>query len=138
MSTPESDLSWHARYDYAVNSLSLFDNDQDPGQPVNIRRIFVEQATDVAKVEERETDIGGGLIHTSLEWEEPINDERVPGLESLIRWLREQPGERGDKGEKGEQGDPGEPGEQGEHGAAGLQGLRASRASPASSARPAP
>ena len=69
MSIPESDLTWQARYDYAFNSLSLFDNDQREGEPVNVRGLFVEQATDVAKVEERETDIGGGLNHRSLEWQ---------------------------------------------------------------------
>ena len=59
----------------------------------------------MAKVGERETDVGGGLIHTSLEWQEPIDDTRVPGLESLLPWLQERPGEPGGTGEKGEKGD---------------------------------
>ena len=29
-------------------------------------------------------------MHERLEWQEPIIDERVPGLDSLIRWLSER------------------------------------------------
>ena len=146
MSIPESDLSWQSQYDYAVNSLALFENDKEPGRPDNIRDLFVEKVTDVAKVEERECHIGGGLFHRQLEWEEPISDERVPGLDSLIRWLRErEPGAGGPvfnvkrkyhlqnneqtniylsrKGPEGPQGEQGEQGDEGPPGPEGPQGL---------------
>ena len=58
MSIPESDLTWQGRYDYSFNSLALFDNDQQDGRPVNVRDLFVQKATDVARVEVQETDVG--------------------------------------------------------------------------------
>ena len=55
MSIPESDLSWQSQYDYAINSLALYENDKEPGRAVNIRDLVVEKVTDVAKVEEKNT-----------------------------------------------------------------------------------
>ena len=69
----------------AFNSLALTDNDQEPGIPVDIRQLFLQKVTDVAKVELRQYHIGGGLFHDRLEWQDPISDERVPGLDSLLR-----------------------------------------------------
>ena len=152
MSIPESDLSWQSQYDCAINRLALFENDKEPGRPVNIRDLFVEKVSDVAKVEEREYHIGGGRFHRQLEWEEPISDERVPGLDSLIRWLNEREpgtggpvfnvkrtyhlqnneqtnlylsrkGPEGPQGERGEQGDEGPPGPERPAGPKGLPGL---------------
>ena len=84
MTIPDSHLSWENSYDYAFDSLALFDNDKDQGEPVDIRELFVQKVSDVAKVETKQHHIGGGLFDARLEWQEPINDERVPGLESLI------------------------------------------------------
>ena len=89
MTIPDSNLSWD-NSDYAFDSLALFDNDKDQGEPVDIRDLFVQKVSDVARVETKQYHIGGGLFDARLEWQEPINDERVPGLESLIKWLDER------------------------------------------------
>ena len=54
MSAPESDLTWQGVYDYAVNSLALVENDLDNGVPKNVRELFAQKVTDVAKVELKE------------------------------------------------------------------------------------
>ena len=90
MSIPESDLAWQCVYDYVYNSLALTENDARPGEPVDVPELFIQRISDVAKVEMKQYHIGGGRMHERLEWQEPVNDERVPGLESLIRWLNER------------------------------------------------
>jgi len=70
MCAPESDLTWTGTFDYAVNSPALTDNDANPGVPVDVRELFVQKVTDVAKVERRQYHIGGWL-HERLEWQEP-------------------------------------------------------------------
>ena len=90
MTIPDSNLSWENSFDYVFDSLALFDNDKDQGEPVDIRDLFVQKVSDVAKVESKLYHIGGNLFDVRLEWQEPINDQRVPGLESLIEWLNER------------------------------------------------
>ena len=85
---PEASLQWRGIYDFEFNSIGLVQNDQSPGVATDIRELFV-QKTDLAKVEEKQYHIGGGIFDTRLEWEEPIDDQRAPGLESLLRWLAE-------------------------------------------------
>ena len=63
---------------------------QDDGRPRDIHDIFLETDKDVATVHPVEQDVGGGIKHTTLEWDS-ISDRRVPGLDSLIRWLRQNP-----------------------------------------------
>ena len=84
---PDSNLTWQGTYDYQFNSIGLVQNDEEPGTVTDIRDIFV-QKSDVAKVEERQFHVGGGIVDTRWEWEEPI-DERPPGLQSLIKWISE-------------------------------------------------
>ena len=57
---------------------------------MDIRELFA-QKTDLAKVEEKQYHIGGGIFDNRLEWDE-VTDERAPGLESLLRWLAENGG----------------------------------------------
>ena len=57
---------------------------------MDVRELFVQKVTDVAKVELRQCHIGGGLFYERLEWQNPISDERVPGLDSLLKWLDER------------------------------------------------
>ena len=87
MTTPESDLTWQGAYNYAFDSLALVYNDKEPGVPVDVRELFMQKVTDIVKVEVRQYHTGGGLFHERLEWQDPISDERVPGLDSLIKWL---------------------------------------------------
>ena len=84
MNVPESDLTWTGAYNYAINTLALTENDATPGAPVDVRELFAHKISDVAKVEMRQYHIGGGLVHERLEWQEPLDDKRVPGLDSLI------------------------------------------------------
>jgi len=84
---PDSNLTWQGTYDYQFNSIGLVQHDEEPGTVTDIRDIFV-QKSEVAKVEERQYHVGGGIFDTRWEWEEPI-DERPPGLQSLIKWISE-------------------------------------------------
>jgi len=85
---PDSNISWQGIYHYQFDSIGLVQNDKNPGTATDIRELFV-QKTYLAKVEEKQNHIGGGIFDNRLEWEEPVNDERAPGLESLLRWLAE-------------------------------------------------
>ena len=51
-----------------------------------IREIFVP-FENVSTVSERTVDIGQGRSYSELVWNEPVDDEHVPGLESLLRYL---------------------------------------------------
>ena len=68
MSIPDSNLSWEGAYDYANNTLALTENDRDPSKPVDVRELFVQKISDVAKVDMQQCRIGGGLFHQRLEW----------------------------------------------------------------------
>ena len=85
-------LTWSGQHEIVADRLQLTQQDVEPGEPIDVNDIFVRHRTDVARVYEKTTDVGGGLKHTELEWEEPISDERVPGLEFLIRWISERGG----------------------------------------------
>ena len=79
MSVPESVVMWAGAYGYAINSLALIDNDAEPGLPMSVRELFAQKIMDMAKCELQRYHIGGGLWHERWEWQDPINDERVPG-----------------------------------------------------------
>ena len=49
-----------------------------------IREIFVPFAN-ISTVYEQTHDIGQGSSYTTIEWNEPIDDRHVPGLDSLLR-----------------------------------------------------
>ena len=85
---PDSSLTWQGTYDYQFDSIGLVQNDERPGVVTDIRDIFV-QKSEVAVVEEKQHHIGGGIFDPRLEWVEPIDDERPPGLQSLLRWIAE-------------------------------------------------
>ena len=53
-----------------------------------IREIFVPFAN-ISAVYEQTHHIGKGRSYTTIEWNEPIDDRHVPGLESLLRYLRQ-------------------------------------------------
>jgi len=89
---PDSSLTWQGIYHYQFDSVGLVQNDKNPGVATDIRELFV-QKTDLAKVEEKQYHIGGGIFDSRLEWDE-VTDERAPGLESLLRW----PAENGNGG----------------------------------------
>jgi len=88
---PDSSLQWRGVHDYEFSTVALVENDKQPGVSTDIRELFV-QKTELAKVEEKQYHVGGGIFDTRLEWEEPIDDQRAPGLDSLLRWLAEQHG----------------------------------------------
>jgi hypothetical protein len=52
-----------------------------------ISGIFVPFAN-ISTVYEQTHNIGQGRSYTTIEWNEPIDDRHVPGLESLLRYLR--------------------------------------------------
>ena len=56
----------------------------------DIREIFFPWAN-ISTVYEHQVDIGQGRSYTELRWTEPIDDLHVPGLESLLRWMRNSP-----------------------------------------------
>ena len=60
MTIPDSHLSWENSYDYAFDSLALFDNDKEQGEPVEVCELFVQKISDVARVESKLYHIGGG------------------------------------------------------------------------------
>ena len=75
---PDASLTWQGMYHYQFDSVGLVQNDKNPGVATDIRELFV-QKTDLAKVEEKQYHVGGGIFDTRLEWEEPVNDERARG-----------------------------------------------------------
>ena len=85
---PDSNISWQGIYHYQFVSIGLVQNDKNPSTATDRRELFV-QKTDLAKGEEKQYHVGGGIFDNRLEWEEPVNDERAPGLESLLRRLAE-------------------------------------------------
>jgi hypothetical protein len=71
MSVPESDLTWQGVYDFIFNTLALTENDEKPGVPVDIRHMFVQQSTDVAKVEPKQYHVGGASSTSNLSGRSP-------------------------------------------------------------------
>jgi hypothetical protein len=63
------------------------------GAPHDIRDLFLPQDA-IATVRETVADVGGGLVHTTLTWDDedgrPPTDDQVPGLASLLRWAAEE------------------------------------------------
>ena len=59
-----------------------------------VRDIFVPFAN-ISTVYEQTHDIGQGRSYTTIEWNEPIDDLHVPGLESLLRYLQTLRGAQG-------------------------------------------
>jgi hypothetical protein len=57
------------------------------GAPHDIRDLFLPQDA-IATVREAVTDVGGGLVHSPLTWDDedgrPPTDDQVPGLASLL------------------------------------------------------
>ena len=56
-----------------------------------IREIFAPFAN-ISTVYEQTHDIGQGRSYTTIEWNEPIDDRHVPGLQSLLPGLRRRGG----------------------------------------------
>ena len=64
---PDKCLTWQGIYDYHINSIGLVENDKNPGTATDLRELFVQKVTDVAKVETKQHHVGGGLFDSRLE-----------------------------------------------------------------------
>ena len=73
--------------DITANVIKLISiNENDEEQITNILDLFV-QFNSISTVIDVTYPLGGGLTYTVKEWNQPISDTRVPGLQSLISYL---------------------------------------------------
>ena len=73
--------------DVTANVIKLISIDNNNDEQIqNILDLFV-QFNNISTVIDVVYPLGGGLTYTVKEWIDPINDTRVPGLQSLISYL---------------------------------------------------
>ena len=85
---PHNSVSLTGLIDIAANSISLIQLNEDLGEEEikNIEGIFLTYKN-ISTVVDVTVPIGGGLSYTVKQWVEPVTDNRVPGLSSLLDYL---------------------------------------------------
>ena len=85
---PHNSVSLTGLIDISANSISLIQLNDDLGEEEikNIEDIFLKYKN-ISTVVDVTVPIGGGLSYTVKQWVEPVTDNRVPGLSSLLDYL---------------------------------------------------
>ena len=47
---PDKHLTWQGIYDYVFNTIGLIENDKNPGEATDLRELFAQKVSYVAKV----------------------------------------------------------------------------------------
>ena len=85
---PNNSVSLTGIVNITADKISLIQVNDDLGveEIKNIENIFL-QYQNISTVEDITVQIGGGLSYTVKQWIDPVTDERVPGLSSLLDYL---------------------------------------------------